>query len=123
MVRLKDHERPDGSIDWDAYRKAEIAAGERCYECMGITLYFGDTPGRRKCGACERLDRPAELRHHSRIRCPYCQHVHDVYEGTFDVWNDGDHALTCGHCEQDFIIRTDVSYNFVSPALGSKEPE
>lgn len=127
MISFKDYEGADGKIDWKSYRKAEVAAGERCYECGGIII-FGHGY-RTKCAECRSLeeDRGEVCNSHS-ARCPKCRHVMNVSNcDLYRLYEEGDHEITCQSCEHDFEVITVVQHMFRSPALidesSESEPE
>lgn len=119
LLSYDDYKKEDGSIDWNAYRKAEIANGDLCYQCGGSARLLGGPGHRVLCGSCERLSTRLneEVDHASRIRCPKCGYVH-VVDGDWDhyeIFAEGEHSLTCSECNHDFTIETHVSYSFTSP--------
>jgi hypothetical protein len=100
MIRIADHIGPDGRVDWDAYRAAQRANGDRCFVC-GAMILFG--PGHLdRCNACKALD---EDRDEVTVREEY------------DLFQDGTHELACDECGHEFEVTTDVSYSFRSPEL------
>ena len=131
MVEFNDFKREDGSIDWEACRKAEVAAGERCKTC-GSSVYtprFGisiDSPviGPKDCGECSDIGKPEELSHSQYFRCPKCGHFNDPgYTENYKLFEDGEHEVGCGECDHDFTVSTSVSYDFTSPAMIQEDVE
>ena len=46
-------------------------------------------------------------------KCPHCGTVFDVSEhGAWNVYEEGEHELSCGDCDQDFTVQTRVSFSF-----------
>jgi uncharacterized Zn-finger protein len=49
----------------------------------------------------------------SNPRCPHCGEVCDVSENEWwKLYEEGEHEVTCPHCEGDFTVSTRVSYSF-----------
>lgn len=49
------------------------------------------------------------------VVCPYCGcalHTDLGYEDFPEIYEEGDHTLTCPDCEKDFILTTHVSYSW-----------
>lgn len=115
-VQFDDYQR-DGHTDYTAYRKAQVANGERCSLCDSfIAMPSGKVS---VCYHCKDIGDEEELTHHKFIRCPKCKGTFDPYENeTYDVLEDGEHDLICPSCDHEFTITTQVSYSFVSPAVG-----
>jgi uncharacterized protein YbaR (Trm112 family) len=115
VTMLDDHKKPDGSIDWDSYNKAEIANGEKCYRC-GHWILFG-TGYQRLCPSCERLDKDhEEVESEEMLRCPHCAHQRHV-DWEDRIFEEGEHSIYCDSCEKDFEISTRVECHFTSPPL------
>lgn len=117
MVRLDDHRDADGELNWHAFNRAQVAAGEVCYECGRYNPLAGKGY-RAKCPSCEDLDQPAEASHHSYIRCPRCGENWDPRRtDDHHVYRDEDdgHDICCQHCDYEFQIQTRVDYTFTSP--------
>lgn len=128
MVRMDDYKK-DGSWDWAAYRKAQVANGEKCYRCGGYIMTLGLRGHRVLCYDCREMDsRKDDVRHENLIRCPKCRHQWPaVGDDDYENYSEGSHAVTCPECEYEFSIETNVSYSFTSPELieekESKEEE
>jgi len=46
-------------------------------------------------------------------KCPHCGASHDISQsGTYRLYEEGEHELTCGDCDRDFKVQTRVSYSF-----------
>ena len=111
-----DSFKVDGKIDWEAYRKAQIEAGEICYQCGSLdNLIF--SPGYKKlCHQCESISKSRELSHDKMVRCPACGHSWKVGDNDdYDLYEDGEHEVSCSNCNHDFQVTTHVSYRFESP--------
>lgn len=118
-TKIDDYRKPDGGIDWESYRKAETANGERCYRC-GRWILFG-CGYQRLCPSCEDLDRNVEeVESQDMLRCPHCQHQRRV-DWEDNIGEEGDHDLFCDNCEKDFTITTRIEYHFTSPPLNKTE--
>lgn len=117
LVRLEDHRREDGSIDWQTYRAAQVNAGERCTRCGAhrISVFGNNVMG--PCGPCAALEaRTEEVDHACYVRCPKCGESWDLSEhDDYEVYADGEHKLQCAACNHTFEI-THVSFSFTSPA-------
>jgi DNA-directed RNA polymerase subunit RPC12/RpoP len=128
MLDLDKFKKPDGTWDSAAFNAAREqergerrANGELCSQCWAFMLWPVGHP--RRCGECEAIDKPAELRHHSQIRCPQCGYHWRVGDSDdYEVYGEGTHPVTCGRCEADFEVVTYVSHTFTSPARQKEEP-
>lgn len=119
ITMLDDHKKPDGRIDWESYRKAEIANGEVCYRC-GQSIIFG-VGYQRLCPSCEKLDKNTEeVESQKMLRCPHCGHQRHV-DWEDCIAREGEHTLYCDSCEKDFTITTRIEYYFTSPPLDKME--
>lgn len=125
-TKMQDFEDAKGHVDFDAYRKAQVANGENCSKCGTSFLSF-NPPGRaRKCIDCNNMsDRTGEVDHHRYLRCPQCGGTWDPCETEdYEVFGDEEHQVTCGECDYTFEVSTHVSYTFTSPPrLSEKEQE
>ncbi len=114
-VKSVDFKDADGGIDWKAFQKARLENGEVCESCRDSIVY--PRGHRASCLDCEDLSLADEVSHGSRIRCPKCGAVWDPHEAeNYDVFEDGEHEVSCQECDCDFTVSTDVSYTFTSPA-------
>lgn len=126
MVSIDDF-KVDGNVDWSAYRAARVQAGEECSRCAGFIFppMFGvpKISGPRLCSSCREMDESAdEVDSDDYIRCPHCSHRMSVHDGdSYDLYEDGEHGVSCGECGKDFEVATSVSYSFSSPALISRK--
>lgn len=131
MISFQQFKREDGSIDWAAFRQAEIEAGERCWQCHAYIISIfdrtNDVPAiRRFCEPCRRLrDDTGDVDHESRIRCPHCRLSAPVAwdqarayscEG---LYRDGETELRCVHCGEVFTVQVHVRYEYLSQSLKS----
>lgn len=123
MISFKSFEGPDGKIDWDGYRKAEIAAGDRCYKC-GSMIIFG-RGYRDQCASCKSLEEDkGEVWHDDKVRCPKCRHLMQVHGSElYDLYDEGEHDVSCQNCDHDFTVSTRVSHSFQSPELIEESAE
>lgn len=131
-MTCEDFRKPDGSYDWGAYRaakdaehKADVADGKYCYQC-GRYLVWSNKGVRRRCGDCEALDHESdEVDSDTCVRCPKCRRTASVsYDELFDLYEEGEHEVTCSSCDHEYTVSTRVSYSFNSPALeGSEDAE
>jgi hypothetical protein len=49
------------------------------------------------------------------VICPYCVYAMDTcygYEDLPELYEEGDHVITCPECDQDFILNTSISYYY-----------
>ena len=114
MIRIDDYKTENGDIDWAACRAAQKAAGATCSRC-GRYL-FGAEGSPQECFSCLSLDKPEEVAHDSTVRCPDCGYTWDVHNGDYcELFEDGEHNVTCQECDHDFEISTSVSWSFRSP--------
>lgn len=119
-IRDEDFTRPDGTIDWAAASKARRANGETCSKCRSFITCWNPPGHEQICYSCRDLrDDADEVTHDDFIRCPKCGHEEDTGELDCDsgyIFSDGDHDWACSECGHVFLISTDVSYSFTSPA-------
>lgn len=123
MIDFDKLRKPDGSLDVEAYgaataadRADRTAKGELCQErgCGRFIIWAKGYP--QTCAPCKALDEPGALDHPGEIRCPKCgAHWSPSDSEDYDVYNDGDHEVTCSGCGHDFEIQTSVTYSFRSP--------
>lgn len=46
-------------------------------------------------------------------KCPHCESVCDVSENEWwNLYEEGEHEVTCPACDLDFTVSTRVSYSF-----------
>lgn len=120
MISYTDFRNPETKrVDWDALRKAQIAAGEKCTQCGAFILPGKGYP--TKCRPCSQLESSAEeVHHHKEVRCPACGETFDAFEHAQetegDLLHDGDHEVSCPECSHNFNITTFVEWTFRSPA-------
>ena len=122
MISISEFERGDGSIDWKAYKKAQVDEGTICRKCneyiVSINLFGHKITGSRLCGHCAALSEKEKLSHPVYIRCPKCENTWspmDSYD--HDVFSDGEHNVQCTECNHNFSISTSISFTFESPEL------
>jgi len=122
-VKMESFRKPDGSVDWTAYSKAEVANGEKCQGCKTMLLYPKGYP--ETCGSCRDLvDDAGEVMHDRRVRCPACKHTWSPRDNEdYDVLEDGEHTVSCPECDHEFEVSTSISWTFHSPALKKHEQE
>jgi DNA-directed RNA polymerase subunit RPC12/RpoP len=116
MQRLDDWRGEDGRVDWAGMSAAEVARGERCTRCRA-PIFFSKSRGPTKCLDCKSLDTTEEVQHGTLIRCPACgetDRVEDFEDG--DLYEEGEHEVTCHACDHDYTVSTMVQYTFTSPA-------
>ncbi len=116
MISMDDHRLPNGAVDWESYRKAQVNAGERCGRCHKFTFLGGQaSPG--LCAECHIMwQDDTSVDHSRRIRCPYCSHEMDVHDDElYDLYTEDEHDVCCTICDQYFQVSTTVSYTFTSP--------
>jgi len=127
MIRLVDFEDDKGRCDWEAYRKAQIEAGDICSVCQEYAFVVARCEvynGPFVCNGCDALDRdPGEVVHGHFLRCPHCKKQIDVVSMFYrdpeygKCLMDGEHDLSCPGCGKDFSFETSCSYSFKSPPL------
>ena len=116
-TNYQDYKTPTGQLDWKALAAARIANGENCSQCNRIIV--GERRGLRQlCGQCRNIAEPGELRHSSIFRCPSCRHTSTPERAElYELYDDGEHEITCDRCDHTFSVETHVSYTFTSPAV------
>lgn len=125
MISLNDFNKPDGTTDWEAYHKAQVAAGDVCDTCRTYIMAPNKDGGRRTCNSCQRLimDR-GEVDHDDFIRCPKCGDHWDPQDNDdYDIFSDGEHMVCCPKCDYEFEVSVNVSYTFTSPELEDDDGE
>lgn len=122
-VKIDDYEGPNGTVDWQAYRKASIENGEKCRDCGAFIMSPSGHPS--WCYDCnDARSNTGEINHNRMVRCPACRYMwapgeHDDYE----LLSDEEHEVNCYECNHEFTITTNVSYSFDSPPLLNTEEE
>jgi len=54
-----------------------------------------------------------QFRGNRQPKCPHCGADYDVSEnGTWRIYEEGEHDLSCPSCDLDFTVSTAVSYSF-----------
>jgi len=116
-IKINDFDNPDGSTDWNAYRKAKKTNGEECTECGRYILFGKGYPD--QCSDCkEAKEGRGDLDHDRLVRCPKCRNMWDPWDAEdYDLFNDGTHDVCCTECDHEFEVETQVSYSFRSPAM------
>lgn len=116
MIHMEDYRRGDGSVDWERYRAAQVAAGEICSRCHSYRAGLSAV-GPALCWQCRALDAPEAVDHDSFVRCPKCGESWDPSDyDDREVYADGEHELSCVECGHAFEVTTHVSFSFSSPA-------
>lgn len=123
FVKMDDHRKEDGKLNWATYEAARKANGESCQRCGQMIIWPKGYPS--YCGSCQRIDKDGTAVHHeSLLRCPKCRHQWEVYDSDeYGIYSDGQHDVSCPVCCHDFEITTYVSYSFESPELEAEEDE
>lgn len=124
MISIDDYKKADGHIDWSAYRRAKVDAGDECRKC-GSYILFGGKGYPTTCRDCDRLEEDkGEVWHDSSVRCPKCRHVMDVSGSElYELYEEGEHEISCRSCDHDFTVNTRVEHSFESPELIPEPPE
>ncbi len=120
-ILLSSFEKEDGSIDWAGYQKAKIDNGERCYQCSSFILFANGY--KRLCARCNEMQSiEGMVTHNNRVRCPKCRKEMGVqdYE-LYELYEEGEHLISCQNCDCDFNVETEVNYTFKSPELLREE--
>lgn len=128
MAFLSDCKNPDGSTDWKRYHELEAKEreerknkGEICYRCSRFIIWSKGYP--QSCDGCKDIEKREELRHDSKVRCPGCGHNWSVGDGDqYELYEEGEHEVSCDNCDLKFEITTYVSHTFISPER-LKEPK
>lgn len=103
--------------DQVARKAARVAKGEECSHC-GRYMYsfFGNVAGPRTCNTCNTRTEPEPFESDRELRCPSCLEVWNPSDSEdHQVYEEGEHDVSCQDCEHDFIVSTVVSYDFTSP--------
>lgn len=121
MIKSKDFAK-DGKIDWIAYRKAQIDAGEICKICSGLILSIRNSTGPRNCNECVKLlTDKGEVTHRNFVRCPKCHNLMNINDW-YSIWEEDDHNVSCDECGHEFTIQTYVERTFESPEIINQNP-
>lgn len=127
MVSINDFKKPDGDIDWKAYRKAQVDAGENCYSCGSYIVFGRMHGGPQQCRECrDFITQDSSVQHNSRVRCPKCRASLDVHNSEyFELYseNESGHDIMCIECDHKFRVEVRVTYTFTSPELLKEEPD
>lgn len=56
--------------------------------------------------------------------CPHCGASYDIDEtGRYDVYEEGDHEITCSSCHQEFNVEVAIEYKFSTDEQEANEVE
>ncbi len=123
MVRMNDFQDANGHIDFSAYHRAQVEAGDKCWSC-GALINLLHTPGHRdRCNACKEFDSDmGEVDHSTKIRCPHCGGISDASQHEWSIERE-ENTVNCWHCDKDFVVKVTVTYTFTSPARGKTGSE
>lgn len=123
MASMKKFENEDGSIDWTAYRKAQVDEGDMCMTCGTYVFNLG-LFGKRKdyahdCINCASIKADSgEVSHDHFVRCPKCEHRWNPYDcEDYHLGDAGEGEAWCSECDHTFTVRTAVQCTFTSPPL------
>lgn len=119
MIRMEDHRKETGEIDWDAYKKAQKAAGEICTSCEAYITSLNSTNSPTRCYECRELQSSkGEVRHKLFVRCPKCTMVRkiDHCDDSIDLYKD-EAELSCYHCDNMIHVQLYVTVDIISPPL------
>jgi hypothetical protein len=117
-TKIADFKDGAGNIDWKAYRRAEVANGERCSrpECEA-SFIFSANGKPTLCNPCKEMaSERGEIRHDDLVRCPKCGHSWAPDPVDDSVFSDGENSVACEKCDHDFEVTTIISFSFKSPA-------
>ena len=57
-------------------------------------------------------------------KCPHCGNDYDPNEtGVWGIYEEGEHEVTCDHCDGDFMVSTNVSYSFSTDTQEDEDDE
>jgi hypothetical protein len=126
MIDFEEYRKEDGTVDWGAYQKAQVDAGERCYQCSSLIVSIRSrtkAAGKTLCYGCQgHRDELGEREHESRVRCPQCQNTWDVFEHEdYQVLKEDGDDVCCPDCDYTFHVDCRVEYHLTSPALLGEE--
>lgn len=122
MISIAAFTDATGKIDWEALRRAEIEAGESCYQCRG--MIFPPKGRSSLCNPCRLMrEEEGEVDHGSRLRCPKCGHLWKVEREEGDIHSEGSHEVCCPECDHEFEVVTEVSFSWRSPGLIERKDE
>lgn len=123
-IKMDDHEDAEGHIDFNAYRKAQVANGERCQTCGSYVAILDPSGSPTECASCKDFHGIEEVDHSSCLRCPQCGGAWDPYDAeNYEVLSEEEHEVSCPTCDYEFTVSTLVSYTFTSPPRLSEEAQ
>lgn len=127
MILMERYRTENGGLDWSAYNKAQVDAGEKCCTCGAFIASWNGH--RQECYDCRAMHIDnTEITHGTRIRCPHCRTQIDINEDGEcghgdDIYREGTHEITCYICHENFEIETQVTFTFTSPAVIDEDEE
>lgn len=121
MTNINDFIDDKNHVNWAAYKAAQRSAGDICQRCGGFILF--PTGSLTTCPSCIQLNTSSgSVDNETYIRCPKCKSTIHVYNSEmYDLYNEGEHEVSCDVCDATFVVSTRVTYTFESPELLSQE--
>lgn len=115
----------NGITNWKAYKEAQKAIGDVCYQCERYITLNRNAGKKTLCNSCREAHGSTDsIQHNKLIRCPKCNELFEpVVFRDFDIYEEGEHDLDCPKCKYFFIVETTVTYTFESPAMMDLEDE
>lgn len=123
MESLDKFMKADGTIDHEAWgaardheRRIQRENGTTCLECGNYISLSQPSGHPERCSDCKAVDKPEKLRHPSKFRCPKCGVSDGIGDSDhYELYEEGEHEVSCAECGHDFKVSTSVSYTFTSP--------
>ncbi len=102
----------------DNWFKCPTCLRDRCKGIVG-----GQGPVCSECRLLKASNPMTWARHSFMVRCPKCEHLQEaVPDCDFgEMYEEGEHTVTCDGCGLDYEISTHVTYSFESPPLAGDE--
>lgn len=72
------------------------------------------------CRTCAAAAKDEKMSSDRAIRCPACRATIDPSERDwweYGVFEEGNHDVSCPHCDHDFEVQTWIRHTFESPAM------
>lgn len=88
-----------------------------CYECQEIVELEKIQANILEATDDEEVDTLSS----NYVICPYCGEAMDTcygYEDFPELYEEGDHLVTCPNCDKEFVLETSISYYYETHKKG-----
>lgn len=95
----------------------------KCKQCKSQIVNFSmDKVLKHICDECARPQEPGVRYFHDRMfRCPGCGHKSIIHDDLSDLFTEGKHEVCCEHCDEEFVISTEITFTFWSPKMKGEQ--